>query len=215
MTPKEYDIYYDLEEGVANEFNDAEMKNPLSIMGKLREYTSHLKINGCMELIDSILECGEKFVAVDFYKNSLRELHSKYPEVSKLHTGDENDVIRAEIVKEFQDINGTTKLFLGSEGTTKEGLTLTAASKIGVLTIPWTPGALDQITDRLCRIGQKNAVNAYLFIYKDSIDEYIFNLIEAKRSEIAQVIDGEKYESNINQSIIKDLIEIIKNKHNK
>jgi len=215
MSPKEYDIYYALEEGVANDFNNSTLTNPLSIMGKLREYTSYLKINGCTELIDSILDCGEKFVAVDFYKNTLRELNLKYPEVSKLHTGDENDVVRAEIVKEFQDDNGTIKLFLGSEGTTKEGLTLTAASKIGVLTIPWTPGALDQITDRLSRIGQKNAVNAYLFIYKDTIDEYVFNLIEAKRSEIAQVIDGEKYESNINQSIIKDLIEIIKNKHKK
>lgn len=215
MTPKEYEVYYDLEDGVANEFLNKELTNPLSIMGKLKEYTSYLKVNNVKELIDSILESGEKFVAIDFYKNSLYELHKQYPEISALHTGDEKDFERADIIKDFQDENGRIKIFLGSEGTTKEGLTLTAASKVGMLTIPWTPGTLDQCSDRLARIGQKNAVNAYLFIYKDTIDEYILNLIESKRGEISQVIDGEKYESNINQSIINDLIQIIKNKHKK
>jgi SWI/SNF-related matrix-associated actin-dependent regulator 1 of chromatin subfamily A len=215
MTPKEYEIYYELEEGIANEFHNANITNPLSIMGKLREYTSYLKVNNVKELIDSILESGEKFVAVDFYKESLLSLHRQYPEISALHTGDVKDTERAEVIQDFQNDNGKIKIFLGSEGTTKEGLTLTAASKVGMLTIPWTPGTLDQCTDRCCRIGQKNAVNAYLFIYKDTIDEYIFNLIESKRAEISQVIDGEKYESDINQSIINDLITIIKNKHKK
>lgn len=215
MTPKEYEIYYDLEEGIANEFLNENLNNPLSIMGKLREYTSHLKVKNVKELIDSILESDEKFVAIDFYKKSLYDLHEMYPTISGLHTGDEKDYERAEVVKDFQDDNGKIKIFLGSEGTTKEGLTLTAASKVGMLTIPWTPGTLDQCTDRVSRIGQKNAVNAYIFIYKDTIDEYIFDLIESKRAEISQVIDGKKYESDINQSIIRDLIKIIKNKHNK
>ena len=215
MTPKEYEIYYDLEAGVANEFVNKNLSNPLSIMGKLREYTSHLKVNNVKELIDSILECGEKFVAIDFYKESLYELHKEYPELSGLHTGDESDTERNNVVKDFQNENGKIKIFLGSEGTTKESLTLTEASKVGMLTIPWNPGTLDQCTDRVSRIGQKNAVNAYIFIYKDTIDEYVFNLIESKRSQISQVIDGEKYESDINQSIINDLIEIIKNKHKK
>lgn len=215
MTEKEYAIYYDLEEGVANEFLNEQLSNPLTIMGKLREYTSHLKVKNVKELIDSILDSGEKFVAIDFYKNSLYELNKEYPEISCLHTGDAKDYERAEMIRDFQDENGKYKIFLGSESTTKEGLTLTAASKVGMLTIPWTPGTLDQCTDRLARISQKSAVNAYIFVYKDSIDEYIFNLIEAKRAEISQVIDGEKYESDINQTIIKDLVRIIKEKHGK
>ena len=215
MTPKEYEVYYDLEEGIANEFLNENLSNPLSIMGKLREYTSHLKVKSVKELIDTILNSGEKFVAIDFFKNSLIELNKIYPEISALHTGDVKDDERAEIVKDFQNENGKIKIFLGSEGTTKEGLTLTAASKVGMITIPWTPGALDQCSDRLCRIGQNNAVNAYIFIYKDTIDEYVFDLIESKRAEISQVIDGENYESNVNQNIINDLIEIIRKKHKK
>jgi len=72
-----------------------------------------------------------------------------------------------------------------------------------------------QCTDRLCRIGQKNAVNAYIFIFKNTIDEYVFDMIESKRKEISQVIDGEMYESDVNQSIINDVIKKIKEKHNK
>ena len=215
MSPKEYETYFKIEEGVANEFINKEIHNPLSIMGKLREYTSHLKVGSVKELIDSILECDEKFVVVDFYKDSLRELNKLYPKESALHTGDETDVERAEILKDFQNENGTTKLLLGSQGTISEGVTLTASNKVGVITIPWTPSDADQIIYRVYRIGQKNAVNAYFFVYKDTIDEYIFDLCESKRAELSQVIDGEKYESDINQSIINDLIEIIKNKHKK
>ena len=215
MTDEEYKIYWEIEEGVANSFVSKNLNNPLSIMGKLREYTSQLKVNSVKELIDTVLESGEKFVAIDFYKNSLRELYRQYPDISILHTGDESDVERAGAIKDFQDENSKIKIFLGSESTSKEGINLTQASKIGLLTIPWTPGTLQQIVDRLCRIGQKNAVNAYLFIYENSIDSYILDLIEGKESEISQVIDGEKYVSNINQSIINDLIKIIKEKHKK
>jgi hypothetical protein len=43
----------------------------------------------------------------------------------------------------------------------------------------------------------------------------VFDLIESKRNEITQVVDGDKYVSDVNQSIINDLINIIKNKHKK
>jgi SWI/SNF-related matrix-associated actin-dependent regulator 1 of chromatin subfamily A len=215
MTPKEYEIYDALEQGVVNEFTDRIITHPLAILSKLREYTSYLKVNNVKELIDSILECGEKFVVVDFYKDSLNKLNKLYPEESALHTGDETDVERANVLKDFQDENGKVKLLLGSQSTISEGVTLTAANKVGVITVPWTPSDADQIIYRILRIGQKNAVNAYFFVYKDTIDEYVFDLIESKRAELSQVIDGEKYESDINQSIINDLIEIIKNKHKK
>ena len=215
MTPKEYETYYELEDGTINEFNDKKIIHPLAILSKLREYTSYLKVNNVKELIDSILECGEKFVVVDFYKDSLNKLNKLYPEESALHTGDETDVERAKVLKDFQDENGKVKLLLGSQSTISEGVTLTAANKVGVITVPWTPSDADQIIYRILRIGQKNAVNAYFFVYKDTIDEYVFDLIESKRAELSQVIDGEKYESDINQSIINDLIQIIKNKHKK
>lgn len=215
MTPKEYETYFKIEEGIANEFTDKIIIHPLAILGKLREYTSHLKTNSVIELIDSILECGDKLVIVDFFKNSLHELHNKYPEISKLHIGDISDNERSEIVKDFQDENGKIKLLLGSQSTISEGVTLTAANKIGIITVPWTPSDADQIIFRILRIGQKNAVNAYFFVYKDTIDEYVFDLIESKRAELSQVIDGEKYESDVNQSIINDLVNIIKNKHKK
>ncbi len=215
MTPKEYETYFKIEEGVVNEFTNKIITHPLAVLSKLREYTSYLKVNSVRELIDSILGCGEKFVVVDFFKDSLLKLNETYFEESALHTGNETDTIRAEALKDFQDENGKTKLLLGSQSTISEGVTLTAANKIGIITIPWTPSDADQIISRIFRIGQKNAVNAYFFVYKDTIDEYVFDLIESKRAELSQVIDGKKYESDIDQSIIKELIEIIKNKHKK
>lgn len=213
MSPNEYDIYDKLENGIVNEFVTKEVAHPLTILNNLRTYTSHLKVNGVRELIDSILESGEKFVVVDFFKDSLKELHKLYPIVSSLHTGDEKDYERNDVIADFQNENGNINLILGTQSTISEGVTLTAASKVGVISTPWTPGEFDQIISRILRIGQKNAVNAYFFVYKDTIDEYVFDLVESKRAELSQVIDGEKYESDINQSIINDLIQLLKNKH--
>lgn len=215
MNVKEYFTYMQIERGIANEFLEKTVTNPLAILGKLREYTSSLKVNGLDELIQSIINSGEKIVIVDFFKNSLVELNNKYKNNSVLHTGDFKEDLRAQMVVDFQNENSNIDIFLGSESTTKEGLTLTAASKIGVSTIPWTPGTLDQIVDRCCRIGQKNAVNAYLFMFKDTIDEYVFDLIENKRNEISQVLDNEEHVANYDETIISDLIELIKNKHKK
>ena len=107
------------------------------------------------------------------------------------------------------------KIFLGSIQTANYGLTLTAASKLFIITLPYSVGEYDQVSDRLHRIGQKNAVNIYPLIFKDTIDDYVYSAIESKRSEIVKVLDNEDYKSNYNESVLSDVIEIIKKKHGK
>ncbi|MFW5847369.1 MAG: SNF2-related protein [bacterium] len=65
------------------------------------------------------------------------------------------------------------------------------------------------------RIGQKDAVNIYPILFPNTIDEYVFETVENKRSEITAVMDNEKYESNIDDSILGDVIEKMKNKYRK
>jgi SWI/SNF-related matrix-associated actin-dependent regulator 1 of chromatin subfamily A len=215
MTDEEYAIYYKIEAGVANEFVEHPTRNPLTIMIRLRQYLTHLKIKHVLELIDSILETGEKFVIVDFFKESLYELKAKLGDIVALHTGDQSVEERAEIVKTFQDINSLVKGFLGSIQTCNYGLTLTAASKLFIMTLPYSVGDYDQVSDRLHRIGQKSAVNIYVLIFPDTIDDYIYSSIESKRTEIVKVIDNEDYKSNVSESVLSEVIAIIKQKHGK
>jgi SNF2 family DNA or RNA helicase len=215
MDDKEYDTYDKIEEGVANEFLEHPTRNPLTIMLRLRQYTASLKVKDMIELVENILETGEKVVIVDFFKDALYQLKEKLGDVAALHTGDQKDDERADIVKKFQDPNSDLKVFLGSIQTCGYGLTLTAASKLFITTLPYSVGDYDQVSDRLHRIGQKAVVNIYPLIFRDTIDDYVFSAIESKRKEIVKVIDNEDYTSNVNESVLSDVIQKIKEKHGK
>jgi SNF2 family DNA or RNA helicase len=215
MEEEEYDIYDKIEESVANEFVEHPTHNPLTIMLRLRQYTSHLKIKPIVELIENILETGEKVVIVDFFKDGLYQLKEKLGDVAALHTGDQKDEERAEIVKQFQDPNSNLKVFLGTIQTCGYGLTLTAASKLFLITLPYSVGDYDQVSDRLHRIGQKAVVNIYPLIFPDTIDDYVFSSIESKRKEIVKVMDNEDYKSNITDSVLSEVIDKIIAKHKK
>lgn len=215
LDDSEYGVYNEIEDGVANEFLTHPTSNPLTIMIRLRQYTASLKIRHIVELIENILETGEKVVVVDYFKDTLFGLKEKLGDVAALHTGDQTVEERAEIVKQFQDPNSSIKVFLGSIQTCNYGLTLTAASKLFIISLPYSVGEYDQVSDRLHRIGQKSVVNIYPLIFRDTIDEYVFLAIEGKRKEIVKVMDNEDYKSNISDTVLADVIQKIKNKHGK
>lgn len=216
MTDAEQKIYDEIESGVANEFVEHPTRNPLTIMIRLRQYLAIIKVQHVIELIENVFQTGEKVVVVDFFKDSLYEINKILGDVTALHTGDQKDLeVRANIVKTFQDPNSVLKGFLGSIQTCNYGLTLTAASKLFIMTLPYSVGEYDQVSDRLHRIGQKNAVNIYVLVFPDTIDDYVFSAIEGKRKEIVKVIDNEDYTSNVNESVLSEVISRIKEKYGK
>jgi len=215
MTDEEAKIYDEIESNVANEFDLHPTSNPLTIMLRLRQYLALVKIRHMFELIDNVLETGEKVVVVDLFKQSLYEIKEKLGDIVGLHTGDQSVEERNEIVKQFQDPNSDMKVFNGSVQTCYYGLTLTAASKLFLITLPFVPGDYDQVADRLHRIGQKNAVNIYVLAFPDTVDDYAYSAIENKRKELVKVMDNEDYTSDINESVLSEVIRKIKEKHGK
>lgn len=218
MTPEQQDTYNKIEEGVANEiFADSQMSavNILTIMLRLRQYTSLLKIEPTLELVNRLLDEGEKSVVVDMFKPPLLKLQHKLGDIAALHTGDQDNVERNNVKNDFQNPNGKTKVFLASIATTKYGLTLTAASKMFMLALPFSVGEYDQVADRLHRIGQKDTVFIYPLIVKGSIDEHVFNIIENKRVEVTKVMDNEDYVSNVNESVLSDIVNFLRKKYKK
>jgi SWI/SNF-related matrix-associated actin-dependent regulator 1 of chromatin subfamily A len=83
------------------------------------------------------------------------------------------------------------------------GLTLTAASDVCFVEQGWTPGEHDQCEDRAHRIGQKNNVQAWYLLGANTIDEDIYDLIDAKRLVVDAVTEGDEAEQ---QSVIGDLM---------
>ena len=213
MSEQNLKLYEEVERGVVNEFLLNPTSNPLTIMLRLRQFTSAMKYEEIIELVETVLETGEKIVIVDIFKDSLIKLKNKYGDLACLHTGDVSPEDRSEMVRDFQDPNGKCKVFLGTIQTCNYGLTLTAASKMIILTLPFSVGQYDQVADRLHRIGQKDAVNIYVPAFIETIDEYVYASIESKRKELVKVMDNVDYESDITESVVTEVMEMIKNKY--
>ena len=74
----------------------------------------------------------------------------------------------------------------------------------------WNLAVQNQATDRAHRIGQKNVVNVYKLIVKDTIEENIMKLQEKKRELADQILTGE----NLNGSSLtrEELVELLTGK---
>jgi len=93
---------------------------------------------------------------------------------------------RAEAVERFQT-DPDCKLFLISLKAGGLGLNLTAAEYVYLLDPWWNPAVEAQAIDRAHRIGQMRRVFAYRLIAKDTVEEKIVELQQAKR-ELAESI---------------------------
>ena len=214
LTNEEELEYNKIEEETFDELYGIQVeKNPLTIMVRLRQFTANAKVSRVKEIIDSVIEEGQKLVIVDYYKDSLYEIYKLYPNISAIHTGDQTPEERADIVRKFQNPKSDLKIFLGSIQTCNYGLTLTAADKLIIITQPYSVGENDQVSDRLHRIGQKYNVHIFYLLFRETIDEYVYSSIESKRKEISKVMDNEEYSSTAVESVVGDVIKMIMKKH--
>ncbi len=88
---------------------------------------------------------------------------------------------RIGLVEEFNQ-NPEIKVFLISLKAGGTGLNLTGADMVIHYDPWWNLSAENQATDRAYRIGQKNNVQVYKLITKNSIEEKIYELQEKRRN---------------------------------
>lgn len=211
LSNSEQKQYDEIKTGIIKELLQTRTINHLTVLIRLRQYLAKLKIENTKEIIDSIVESGDKIVVIDMYKESLNELKKFYGDIAGLHTGDVSVEERNYIVQDFQNLNGKYKIFLGSVETCNYGLTLTEANKMLILTPPDSLGKFDQVCDRIHRIGQNRSVLIMCPVFSSTIDEKIYDTLDEKRYEISAVMDNEKAQTLYNMSVLSEVLKDLMN----
>lgn len=176
-------------------------------IGQLKQLVAEGKINAACQWIDDFLfSTQEKLVVFVYHRKIFDLLIKKYKRISAI--GGKAGKERQHQVKKFQT-NPKCRIFIGTIKADKESITLTASSTVLFLELGWTPSEHDQAEDRVNRIGQKdNKINAYYLLGRNTIDQYVWDIIEKKRIVINKIIDGDT-KSNTKINIFK-IVQLLK-----
>ena len=175
----------------------------LSLLTRLRQICCHpslfienyqgesSKLNQALQLIEDAISAGHKILLFstytsmfDIFEDKLKEMNIEYYKLIGSTKVDE----RIKMVDEFNK-NPNIKVFLISLKAGGTGLNLTGADFVIHYDPWWNISAENQATDRAYRIGQKNNVQVYKLITKNSIEERINELQEKKAALIDDVLD--------------------------
>ena len=156
-------------------------------MGILKAISARGKIKAAAEFIHDVIDGGEKLIVFAFLKEVVMEMKKLFPEAVTV-TGEDNTRQKQYAVDKFQT-DPECKLIILNYKSGGTGLTLTASSRVAFIEFPWTFSDCEQAEDRAHRNGQKNNVNCYYFLGKDTIDEYMYKVIQTKK-DIANGVTG-------------------------
>ena len=100
-------------------------------------------------------------------------------------------------------------------GASGVGITLTEASKLIFLGFAWTPGDMEQASDRIHRATtEHDNIQIITYICVDTIDEDIHELLMQKTQIVSKILDNKDYVNKAkrgDENILKDLINKINN----
>lgn len=200
LPPAQRRVYENMKRAILQDIDPKMMAvDPLGQMIRLRQATAFTDIVSdtvnesakAKRLLELLEETQGKVVVFSQWTKVTDRL---YPLLKKynpaIYTGKTDD--REEQLKKFKT-DPTCKVILGTVGALGTGLTLTEAETSIFLDTPWTYAIFEQAQDRIYRIGTRESVNIISLIAKNTIDEYIYNLVKKKKG-IADTLIDKKYD---------------------
>ena len=195
----------------------------LAVLTRLRQICCHpslfikdynegsSKLNQCMEIVEEAVKSDHKILLFSGYtsmfsiiEEKLKDMNIKYLKLTGATKVDE----RMDLVDEFNE-NKDIKVFLISLKAGGTGLNLTGADMVIHYDPWWNLSTENQATDRAYRIGQKNNVQVYKLITKNTIEEKIYELQQKKAELIDNMLSTKT--SFINKLSKEDIMNLFNN----
>ena len=155
----------------------------------LRALATKGKVAQAIDFIKTFLENDKKLIVFCSLHEVVDELRKAFPKAVTV-TGRDSAINKQAAVDAFQT-NENTRLIICSIKAAGVGLTLTAASDVAFIELAWTYADCCQCEDRAHRIGQKDNVNCYYLLGRETIDNTIYSLIHRKKSIASEIMNSD------------------------
>lgn len=224
MSEADRKFYEAIRDGVKEEADKIDLKsgNLLALTTRLRQATAcpsvlstdppeSTKVDRCCEIVEELVEQGEKVVILSMFKETVAVLQTKLERFRpSVNTGDIPDYVVSKNVDRFQN-DPNEKVFIGTWAKVSTGLTLNAAAYMVCIDTPYTYAMTSQGTDRIWRVN--NTRPAFITILADAgtIDERVLEIVNTKKELSEYIIDDVQNafaEVNLNDELRKIIADL-------
>jgi SNF2 family DNA or RNA helicase len=140
-------------------------------------------------LKENILERNKKIVIWTYHQEVAEEYFNKLKTTNKiLITGKVDPSKRFEILKKADEMSEC--ILIATMHSIKETFDLTGFPMAFYTELDWTFSLFDQTEGRLRRIGQKDFVNYFYFIFEGGIESYMYEVYKDKRETVGKILPG-------------------------
>lgn len=218
MSKEEEKLYNEIVTATKQECD--KIKNPTQILPKLirmRQVCCHTglvstkiikssKFERLRDILEEARANGEKVLVFSMFRELIELAVEEFKEFNPLHIWGSMNKLELEEQKHiFQDGEDFNVLF-GQIDASGTGHTLTRASIVVFLDLPWNKATMEQAEDRAHRIGTKKAVTIISLLMKNTYDEHLYKMVIEKGDLGEVLIDGKdpKLFSQFIQRIFKE-----------
>jgi SWI/SNF-related matrix-associated actin-dependent regulator 1 of chromatin subfamily A len=214
MTPVYLRLKSRLYEGLMGEYYDwynnrQDESKSLSVqftkLMKVRQVIAEEKISHTIELAENIIEQGKKVIIFSNFTEPLKKIHEHFGKKSVYLDGSTPKPARQDAVDKFQE-SEKVQVFCGNIKAAGVGLTLTAAEAVIMNDLSFVPAEHSQAEDRAYRYGQKNSVSIYYPIFENTIEGFIYDILDRKKKIIGTVMgDIQETDADIVEQILNEI----------
>ena len=191
----------------------------LTILTRLRQIACHpglvdeslrkkpsSKVAAALDILTPVIESGNSVVIFSQFLGMLRFVETEIRKLGiKSYTLTGATENRGNLVSRFT-VDNSPSVFLISLKAGGSGLNLTKASHVVLLDPWWNPAVEQQAIDRLHRIGQKQSVNAYRILAKNTVEERVRQLQKLKSELFKAVVDEGTFSAALTTSDFEVLL---------
>lgn len=178
----------------------AKKAQSLTQMSFLRQQAALFKMPSVYEWIDNFLASSDdKLLVFAVHKEIIRLLHERYKSQSTVVTGSVTGRHRQQAFDSFNE-DTTTRLLFGNLKAAGVGWSCKSTAVGAFVEMGWTPGAHSQGEDRIHGLGRgvSGRVSTwYYLIARDTIEERMCRIIQAKQRILEAVLDGKLDENDL------------------
>lgn len=205
LSPEESKVYEGVKKLLLEEISSYLTKIDWRTMGiipvkmlRLKQVTDHLhlvgekgessKLQALKDILEPIIKSGEKVIVFTQFATMADILIQELG--AYLIKGEVDPETRQKIVEEFNSSESKYQILVSTEAGAY-GLNIQSSSYIIHYDLCWSVAKLEQREGRAHRIGQKKNVTVYRLIAKNSIDEYVAEVLLKKQKISNQIIDDD------------------------